>query len=337
MNQTADRVVDALLAEHLLAPDSRSRAVEVVGAALGQPTPVPSTTPARGLPKLVEVVAYLGGALVLAAVLLFLAQEWDSLGFGSQVALLAVATVVLGVAGLVSANVPAGAQLLDPAYDVRRRLAGSLLAGAAVTAGSLAGLVVDHADRTTTFDWETLTGGAVMFAVAALGYLRAKTAVGVLVLMGSLLAVVLTVSDRVDDVFTGLTDGDGSGLLLVATGVVWLVVSELGWFREGVVARVLGVGVVLVGAQVPVIDGTHESLGYLLTAACVVAGVVMYLVRQSWPYLALAVVGVTLVVPEAISDWTEGSLGVVGGVLVTGVTLLLASFAGYRLRAESIA
>jgi hypothetical protein len=333
MDQIADRVVDALLAERLLEPGSRSRAVEVVGSTLGQP----ATPPARELPKLVEVVAYLGGALVLAAVLLFLAQEWDSLGFGSQVALLAVATVVLGVAGLVSANVPSGAQLLDPAYDVRRRLAGSLLAGAAVTAGSLAGLVVDHADKTTTFDWETLTGGAVMFAVAAVGYLRAKTAVGVLVLMGSLLAVVVTVSDRLDDVFTDITDGDGSGLLLVATGVVWLVVSELGWFREGVVARVLGVGVVLVGAQVPVIDGTHEGLGYLLTAGCVVAGVAMYLARQSWPYLALAVVGVTLVVPEAISDWTEGSLGIVGGVLVTGVTLLLASFAGYRLRAESVA
>jgi hypothetical protein len=330
MNQTADRVVDALLAEHLLDPGSGPRAVEVVGSALGQPV---AQTP-RGLPKLVEVVAYLGGALVLAAVVLFLGLQWDSFGFGSKVGLLGVATAVLVVAGLVCANVGSGA-LLDPAYDVRRRLAGSLLAGAAVTAGSLAGLVVDHADATTAFDWETLTGGAVMFAVAAVGYLRAKTAVGVLVMIGSLLAVVLTVSDRVGDVVTGITDGDGAGLLLVATGIAWLVVCELGWFREGVVARVLGVGVVLVGAQVPVLDGSHEWLGYVLTAAAVVIGVAVYLARQSWPYLALAVVGVTLVVPEAISDWTEGSLGVVGGVLVTGVTLLVASFAGYRLRTET--
>ena len=71
MNQTADRVVDALLAERLLVPGSRSRAVEVVGTALGQSAPTTSTGPARGLPKLVEVVAYLGGSLVLAAVLLF--------------------------------------------------------------------------------------------------------------------------------------------------------------------------------------------------------------------------------------------------------------------------
>ena len=336
MTQTADRVVDALLAEQLLEPGARSQAVEVVGSALGPATTLPVSAPARGLPKLVEVVAYLGGALVLAAVVLFLALQWDAFGFGSQVALLAVATLVLGLAGLVCAHVPGGARLLDPAYDGRRRLAGSLLSGAAVTAGSLAGLVVDHADPNASFDWETLAGGAVMFAVAAAGYLRAKTAVGVLVLMASLLAVVLTVSDRVDDVLTGVTDGDGAGLLLVATGIAWLVVAELGWFREGVVARALGVGVVLVGAQVPVLDGTHDWLGYLLTAACVVAGTAMYLARQSWPYLALAVAGVTLVVPEAISDWTDGSLGVVGGVLVTGMTLLVASFVGYRLRTESL-
>ena len=43
----------------------------------------------------------------------------------------------------------------------------------------------------------------------------------------------------------------------------------------------------------------------------------------------------TLLVPEVVADWTGGSLGAVGGVLVAGVTLLLASFAGYRLRAEA--
>jgi len=69
----------------------------------------------------------------------------------------------------------------------------------------------------------------------------------------------------------------------------------------------------------------------------VVVAMAVYLARQAWPYLALGVLGVTIVVPEALSDWTGGSLGVVGGVLVTGVTLLLASFAGYRLRSETAA
>ena len=51
--------------------------------------------------------------------------------------------------------------------------------------------------------------------------------------------------------------------------------------------------------------------------------------------LLSAVLGLTLVVPEMVMDWTEGSLGAVGGVLVAGLTLLVASYAGYRLRAEA--
>jgi hypothetical protein len=91
----------------------------------------------------------------------------------------------------------------------------------------------------------------------------------------------------------------------------------------------------LVGAQAPVVDGTHAEVGYALTVVVAVAGVAAYLRLAGWPYLALAVLGVTLVVPEAVSDWTAGSLGAVGGVLVAGITLLLASLAGFRLRREA--
>jgi len=62
----------------------------------------------------------------------------------------------------------------------------------------------------------------------------------------------------------------------------------------------------------------------------------IYLPKLAWPYLAGAVLAVTLVVPEAVADWTGDSLGAIGAVLVTGITLLLASFAGYRLRAQAI-
>ena len=118
-------------------------------------------------------------------------------------------------------------------------------------------------------------------------------------------------------------------------GAVWLALTELHWFRESTVARSLGVTVALVGAQVPVMDGTHSWLGYLLTLVVVVAGIALYLNLVAWPYLAVAVIGVTVLVPEVVADWTGGSLGAVGGVLVAGITLLLASFAGYRLRAEA--
>jgi hypothetical protein len=109
----------------------------------------------------------------------------------------------------------------------------------------------------------------------------------------------------------------------------------MGTFREVTVARALGVATTLFGAQAPVLDGRHSWLGYLLTVLVAVVGIAVYLRRADWPYLAGAVIAVTLVVPEAVSDWTGGSLGAVGGVLVTGVTLLVASYAGYRVRSAA--
>lgn len=175
------------------------------------------------------MVAYLGGALVLAAGGLFLAQQWDDLGFGARVVLLALVAGVLGVSGVMAARGPAeGPSLREDSQDSRRRLAGTLLTGAALTLAFLVGMVVDHATEATY--------------------------------------------------------------------------SEVYW------------PAVLVAA----------------------IGIALYLGRRAWPYLAAAVVAVTLVVPEAVSDWTGDSLGAIGAVLVTGVTLLVASFAGYRVRAEAV-
>ena len=77
----------------------------------------------------------------------------------------------------------------------------------------------------------------------------------------------------------------------------------------------------LFGAQFVRFDGQHNNLAYLVMLAVAVAAFVMYLRRASWPYL---VVGCPRAHPgraEAIIDWTEGSLGPAGGVLVAGLTL----------------
>ena len=328
----ATRIVDALVDAHLVEPSAREASVAVVAAALDGRSDAP-TTGRRALPQLVEVVAYLGGALVLAAGALFLVEQWDGLHFPVRVALLTVVTVVLGVAGFAAARVPEGEPgISDTANDVRRRLAGSLLTFAALGAACLVGLVVDHALtlRNAQVDWQTVCGGLVGVVLGAIGYRIAPTALGLLATIGAAIAVTMSLVDGVDRY-----EGDAAGLALFVLGALWLALTELHWFGESTVARSLGVTTALVGAQVPVLDGTNSWLGYVLTAVVAAAGVSLYLRRTAWPYLAVAVIAVTLVVPEAISDWTGGSLGAVGGVLVAGVTLLAASYAGYRLRAEA--
>jgi hypothetical protein len=249
-------------------------------------------------------------------------QEWGGLAFGTQIALLAVVALVLGVAGVAVAR--AGAARVS---DTRRRLAGALLTGCALAVAFLVGLVLDHlASRTDWPDhyWPAVAGAAAGAVVAAVGYRVARTALG---LVAVLAGVLTAVGNAVDD-------GTQAGLAFLAIGLVWLVLTERGVLVERQVARALGVATALVGAQLPVLDGEQRALGYALTLAVAVAGTAAYLRLHGWPYLAVAVLAVTLVVPEAVADWTDGSLGAVGGVLLTGVTLLIASATGYRLRAD---
>jgi hypothetical protein len=166
--------------------------------------------------------------------------------------------------------------------------------------------------------------------LSAVGYWFSQTAVGLLgILVGAFTADTNLASELATD------EALGVGVSLFAVGVVWLVLTELGLFAQLTTARSLGVVVVLLGAQVASFTGAQSWIGYLLSVVVAGAGIGLYLVRLDWPYLAGAVLAVTLVVPEAVSDWTEGSLGAVGGVLVAGVTLLAASYAGYRLRREA--
>lgn len=320
----AAKVVRALAGEGLLAPGTEDRSLAVVQRAL---TAEPSGPQAGGLPKLVEVVAYLGGALVIAAGFLFLMQSWDDLGDVGQVTFLAVVALVLAVAGAVTLGSRARAT-----NDIRRRLSGTLLTGAALASGFAVGVAIEvSTDR--SFDelyWPALAGGLVVAAVSAVAYRFSSTAVGLVGMLGGTLTAAINLVDAVD--------GDESvwaGCAFVTVGVVWLLLTELGVFDQQTIARTLGVAVALFGAQVATFSGDQDWVGYLLTALVAAAGVGLYLVRLDWPYLAVAVIAVTLVVPEAVSDWTEGSLGVVGGVLVAGITLLAASFAGYRLRKEA--
>lgn len=324
-------VVDALITERLVDPTDRERSLSVVGAALNTPPRPASGVVSRRakMPRLVEVVSYLGGAFVLAAGGLFFAQEWHGLGFGTRVMMLAVVFVVLGLAGAVIVRVSSeSTDVYEPANDSRRRLAGTLLTGAALTAACLAGLVVDHwVDSTLEgIYWPAVVGGAMGLLTAMIGYRLAPTALGMLGMLAGLLTAVLSFVSGYEEQWTNAVSH-----AMFFVGVVWLAVTEAGAFRAITLARSAGAATTLLGAQLPIMEGYHPWLGYLLTLIMAVVGIAAYLRTTAWPYLAVAVAAVTLVVPEAVSDWTKGSLGVIGAVLVTGVTLLIASFIGYRL------
>lgn len=327
----ARTAVDALVAEGLVGESDRSRSAAVVERALevdlgaAEPLPAPSSPAhATGIPKLIEVVAYLGAALVLAAAVLFLRQSWQDLSKAGQVGVLAGAALALGIAGLVAGPRPPGA-----GDQIRRRLGGTLLAGSALAAGFAAGVAVDAwSDASPSgIDLPGLTGAGVTAVLSAIAYRRIRTALGLLGILGG---TVLAVGNVASALAADEPLSVGCSLFVVAG--LWLFATEAGMFAEPMVARALGVAVALLGSQVASFTGNSSWVGYLLSLVLAGAGVWLYVSRLTWPYLAGAVLAVTLVVPEAVSDWTAGSLGVVGAVLLAGLSLLAGSLTAYRIR-----
>ena len=111
-------VVDALVSAGLVEPSRRDEAHRVVVGVLGAPDTERSS---RGL--LVEIAAYVGGALVVASIGLFLAQQWADFSDTLQVVVLAGIAVLLAAARVIAVVVGGGYQPLRTGRDeVRRRL-----------------------------------------------------------------------------------------------------------------------------------------------------------------------------------------------------------------------
>jgi hypothetical protein len=319
-------LVSALVDEGLIASTRRDDAIGVVDRVLGGQST--QTGPLKR--RLAELAGYVGGAFVISAAAIFLTAQWDSLASGQRVLLLAGVALLLAVAGgAIGAATGAGFSAVRSGREpVRRRLTGALLTGAAASAAGAVGVL---------FDWQypdtdtgaALTGFAVLTVLSLIGYLVAPTVVGQLgVAAGAVTSVALVVEQ---------SDGAGiaMGLGTIGLGLVWIVAAERGLWREIASARVIGCVLAVVGAQIPVWDlDDHRWVGYLALALVAAAAFATYVARPAWPYLAAGVIAVTLVIPEALIDWTDNALGPAGALLVAGLTLLAASLVGLRLRKE---
>lgn len=328
-------IIAALVEQGLVSGERRDEAAAVVEAALGPP----STVPAPLRRRFAELAGYVGGAFLVAAAGLFLAERWIDLSVPQQVGLLFGVAGLLVAAGLVVTVTAGGsAALRVGAEPVRRRLASVLFTAAApVSAAAVLVWVVHVLEQDGTLEQQGhlvgLGASVTLLVVAALGYVMAPSLLGqAAVAVGTAYAVpfALNTLDSTEDV-----ELVPLGLTFLVVGTLWLALAERAVWREPLPARVIGSIFLVVGAQVPV-GSDQPWIGYLLTVLVAAAGFVGYVVRRAWPYLAVGVIGVTLAVPEALLDWTEGSLGTAGVLLVAGVTLLGAAVLGLRLRREAV-
>lgn len=319
-------LVSALVDARLIDPARREEAMSVVERALH----AQSTSMGSLKKRFAELAGYLGAAFVVSAATIFAVSQWDHLSQPQQGGLLGGIAVLLAGAGLaLGLLTPAGvAGVRRGEEPVRRRLMGVLLTGAAGSAAGAVGLWVDHAFPTH----ETqvgLAGFGTLAVLSLLGYVVAPSVVGQLGVVTGAVALVTVLVDE----FQG--DSVAAGLSILCLGVLWLLATERGLWREVASARGIGCALVLIGAQLPVFEFDQTRwVAYVATALVAVAAFMVYVARPAWPYLATGVIAVTLVVPEALIDWTENALGPAGGLLVAGVTLLVTSLLGFRLRKD---
>lgn len=325
------RVVAALVERGLVGADRTDEAVAVVDAALT--SQLAGAIPLRR--RLAELAGYVGGALVVAAAALFIADRWLELTLAERLGLLGVVALLLAAAGVVAAMTRGGLAALRAGHDaVRRHLASVLLTAAAATAAATVMVwIIDVVERRGTESEEGpligLGGSLTLIVLATGGYLIAPSLVGQFAIALGTAYAVPFLYDSVGDI-----ELVPLGLTYLAVGAIWLVMAERGVWRETLPARLVGAVMVLVGAQVPASSET-PWVGYLVTVVLAAVAFTLYVARRAWPYLAVGVLGVTLAVPEALMDWTEGSLGTAGVLLVAGVALLGASLFGLRLHKEA--
>lgn len=325
------RVVTALVGAGLVDPERVEAAESVVEQTLATlPQQEQAPVHRRVGPRLTEVSAYAGAALVVAAVILLGAQYWGDLTAVQRSGLLAGVAVVLLAGAVALVRVAAGAWRAGPRLGLRvRLLAGTLVTAAAVAAGvALGSWVYDTQVAPGSFDEHNVSmtaGVGLALAVLAAGYVLVPS---VLVHLGLGAATVMLLTS------VWLGEGDSrvflrSGLTLaVAAG--WLLLTRRGW-AEPTVGSAVGALLLLLGAQVLL---EHDNPGWAHATTLGVALVLfgLYWWRGEWPFLAVGVVALTMAVTEALIEWTEGSLGAGGAVLVAGLTLLAASGGAVLLR-----
>jgi hypothetical protein len=319
-------VLHGAVADQLLTP-AQAEEVRRRYDALGEPEATGATGPLARRGRLAEVAGYAGAALVLGAAALFLGTEWSDLGEAARAAVLFGAAFALALGGAAVA-LTAGKPLRALARDTdsaRRRLISTVWALAAAAVAGGAGVL---ADGPGTADRPWLAAAAAGLVAAGVAYATVPGAPGHLAAaLGASVLAASVVAEVVADPRPA-----PFAMTLVGVAALWAVGVASGVLREREVGFAVAGTLALVGAQLPVLWGETAALGYALTAAVAVVGYAGYLAVRSWPVLAAGVIATTLVVPEALHDWTDGSVSVAGALLVAGLTLLGSSAAGLGLR-----
>ena len=289
-----------------------------------------------------EVAGYVGGGLVLAAVVVFMATSWTAMEAPVRILLLAVFALCTAAAGgVLSGRLRRARDAGGGPSDARRRIGGALFGLAAVATLFAAAETAGELDSYAIGLSPPTAGAAAGLVVAAAGYLLVRSAPGLVAAWG--MSVVLAVAgadDMSGPLPLGRLDISAAGAMVLAAGAVWIALAVLGRVREQGTA--LGLGAVTAYGGASAIEGPAN---YAAEIAVAVALFVLFAwlrrrdgaSRIESTALIFAILAVTVAVPRLVWEVTDGEVSAAGVLLVGGVVLLLSSAAGFRLHRRQAA
>lgn len=293
LRAAADAEVDAALEQHRPEPPAA-------------PPPKPRTPPAAVHSNaLVEVLGYVGGALLLGAVALLTLANWGEMGRAARISTGSVAAVVL-----------LGAAVVLKVFRRRDQLASALASLGCCVAGFATYVAIEgEAGRVVGVAIALTLAGLGLWWLAGSSLLVATfgiLAVGVLVIT----ADVLTPDDGSASNSAGIA---GTGFILVA-----FVLAMLGLVRDQPTAWSLAGAAMFSSSICWLIQERGEIMALAVGTAGPAALLVAYGRRRASAY---AVVGCSILLviwPTALYQLTDNVAGVAIGLVVASVALLFA-------------
>jgi hypothetical protein len=274
-----------------------------------------------------EVGGYLGAAFVAGAAIALVEPRWHELSAGVRALVLGLPGLALLLGAVLVARARPGGWTPRGAGDPRRRTVQVLgLAGVALLTGVVSALVPGQVGS---------SGHELIVALAALlltgvGHLLCRGALTQLAAFG---ATIWTAAGAVD--VAGAFDEEiVLGLVWFGVGLLWAVLALTGALDEVAVAITAAGITMFVGAELMIVAGGHpgwEGLGYLLLGVLAAGGPISYVRRREPTALAVGGIALAVVVPQAIIDFTDGALGTSGALLVSGLSIVAASVATFRM------
>ena len=325
MADRLDEVLTAMTQEGRIAADQADEVRRRMGA---EPIDAPvNATPRRS--PVPEILGYVGGALLLSAVLSLVAQEWEAWGDGVRIAVSGGAMVAVYAGSTVMSGI-AGWRRGLRAHEALRRLVAVLVAIGVPLVG-LTVMSILHAvtgDKGT--DLDSVIIGSAAFTAACLGawWVRGVmttlgAAAGTFWLAISVASAVTRPDDHAAWVFPVLVIVVGAAWLLIAPRLLEVPILSQAIGMAGLIVMLFPQAMQdtpdWVAPPADVVAAMWLSRGLLIAIA--VVALTGFALGWPWPFAAG---GVAAGVFAALSI-SQGALGMITGLFIAGLVLLALS------------